>query len=486
MERGPSRSHATGRPRLCKAKTKQTSLKATDAVLRCTSNRRNWVIFSVTSILEAWEGVGVRRCKGSFFSRWWRSIQLNDACGLKRKASEDGGFFLLYWPTIAGFVSLHVHWIIGCFTGQPGMPIFVFLGFYFHDPRHNSRRNRKSRGRSKSEGCMRRRRWRKTICAQQRIEERSRAGRRRGTCMRRRLFIMSSKEFLQPFTFPCNHLCIVGWGWATLLPVTQSRLAIGSQDVLASWVRPRQELDWKGFLWRRTEVDELLGEHHESCSLEDCHGVCIGNVPHGGSDKFHKCLMWDFKTRDAFILLSFWIVLVINHNAQLMHDEFGCCPPTGKISCNRGTGPIITTDKSCCEIMCLEKQTLWQWVFNDWKKAGGLKPLFQDGLWITNVAEGFLFLDGLVTNFSIIKDCRSGLVEKDSTKEVKLRGSAELPAAPMISWEHHGNYAGKRGFAHTRFPQKPQGMSTQVWKQFLQDVQNQRIHGLNCRVIPIR
>ena len=43
--------------------------------------------------------------------------------------------------------------------------------------------------------------------------------------------------------------------------------------------------------------------------------------------------------------------------------------------------------------MCLERLKLGQWwEFNEWKKGGIPKPLFQDGFWVTNIAEGLLFL----------------------------------------------------------------------------------------------
>ena len=55
-------------------------------------------------------------------------------------------------------------------------------------------------------------------------------------------------------------------------------------------------------------------------------------------------------------------------------------------------------------------------------KFGGSPPFLEDSLLVANVAEGFLLLDQLPPDLSIIMESRAGLVEEDAPKEIEVTG----------------------------------------------------------------
>ena len=144
---------------------------------------------------------------------------------------------------------------------------------------------------------------------------------------------MFAKGLLQPLDFPRNQIRVVTWRLAPKLPVAQSWLARGSEDVLVGRVFPKNTFNWHMLLTGRTKVDVLLGEDDEGTSLENGHCIRIGNVANGRTHQLHERLVRDL-SREAALSVTFlaiWVVLVVNNDPQLVHDKLGSCPPSADV-----------------------------------------------------------------------------------------------------------------------------------------------------------
>ena len=58
--------------------------------------------------------------------------------------------------------------------------------------------------------------------------------------------------------------------------------------------RPMQALNFDLPFCRKSKVDVLLGEEQESCTLQDCHRICIRYITNGWRDHSEECFVFNF------------------------------------------------------------------------------------------------------------------------------------------------------------------------------------------------
>ena len=171
--------------------------------------------------------------------------------------------------------------------------------------------------------------------------------------------IMLAEGFLEPLTLPSGPLFIVIWSRTSGLEVGNEGCATIFENVSSS---PFQTSNVHFLLCRKAVVDRILGKYDEGCALQDGPGINGSNVAQSRMNQLHKAV-WEFRG----------VILVVNHNSELMLAKLGSCP-----------------------------------------------TFLQDGLLVTLIAEGFLFLDEFPTNLSIIIECRTSLIKEDSSEEVEV------------------------------------------------------------------
>ena len=72
-------------------------------------------------------------------------------------------------------------------------------------------------------------------------------------------------------------------------------------------------------------------------ALQNYHSISIGNVSHSWANKLCERVMQHFRREQAISVtfLTFGVVLVTHHDAELVHDELSSCPPASGTSSSK-------------------------------------------------------------------------------------------------------------------------------------------------------
>ena len=167
----------------------------------------------------------------------------------------------------------------------------------------------------------------------------------------------------EPFTFPSNSSFIVIRHGASCLHVGNDVFAGIFEEIAA---RTLQTLHINLLFRRETVVDEVLGEDHEGCMFQNGSGISIGNVVQCRLHQLHES-----SVRDEVFQGNLWglisrIILVVEHDSQLMLHEFRSSP-----------------------------------------------SFLEDSFLVANVTKGLLLFDQFSPNLSIIVESRTGFVKED-------------------------------------------------------------------------